>query len=344
MFSKPKISQILLLSSLMIVFLLGCQSAEVDEALIVKTRNIENTVTQTPKLTPRKTEFPTKTLTPISTKKLTATNQPSSIPRATRIPGETQVSPNDGMVLVFIPEGTFQMGSRSMDGRADYDEIPQHLVNLDAYWMDQTVVTNAMYVRFLDEMGNQTEGRTVWLDAGDEDVFIYQLGEEWQPIQGYEDHPAIEISWYGAQAYCDWVGRRLPSEAEWEKAARGSDGRVYPWGDDIDCNKAQYANCAGGLLTVDSKPDGASPFGILGLSGNTWEWTSDWYSEDYYSSSPLENPKGPDEGETRTLRGGSWEYDSKHLRAANRRNNGPAVSMHDYGFRCVLDDDVLVEE
>jgi formylglycine-generating enzyme required for sulfatase activity len=191
----------------------------------------------------------------------------------------------------------------------------------------------------LNERGNQIEKHTSWLDAGDEDVKILKHNGIWRPVKGYEDHPVVETSWYGARAYCDWVGRRLPSEAEWEKAARGVDQRIYPWGDEIDCDKAQYANCSGSLLPVDSKPGGASSFGVLGLSGNIWEWTADWYADDYYENSPTDNPLGPDQGDTRVLKGGSWEYDWKHLRLANRRHNGPAVSMHDYGFRCVLDED-----
>jgi formylglycine-generating enzyme required for sulfatase activity len=247
------------------------------------------------------------------------------------------------MAMIYIPPGTFQMGSIETDAGADYDEMPQHLVTLDSYWMDQTVVSNAMFSAFLNEMGNQTEGRTTWLDAGDEDVLIFQGDEVWRPLRGYENHPAIEVTWYGAQAYCHWVGRRLPTEAEWENAAKGSStgigaGRIYPWGDEIDCDRAQYANCMGELVPVNSKPLGASPYGVLGLSGNTWEWVADWYAADYYSTSPADNPLGPEEGETRTLRGASWEYDWKHLRAANRRHNGPAVSMHDYGFRCAKDD------
>ena len=246
------------------------------------------------------------------------------------------------MVIIYFPAGAYLMGSLETDIGADSDEIPQHKVYLNAFWMDQTVVTNAMYARFLNEMGNQLEERSTWLDAGDEDVLISQQEGIWKPINAFENHPAVEVTWFGARAYCQWAGRRLPTEAEWEIAARGAkpDGDVgqnYPWGDEIDCDKAQYANCGGGLLPVDSKPEGANPTGVLGLSGNTWEWVSDWYADDYYAGSPLENPKGPSEGATRVLRGGSWEYDWKHLRAANRRHNGPSVSMHDYGFRCVID-------
>lgn len=240
------------------------------------------------------------------------------------------------MVLIYIPAGEFWMGSTKADPGADYDEFPQHRVDLDAYWIDQTVVTNAMYAVFLNAMGNQVEGRATWLNAASEMVLVSQIDEEWQPRSGYADFPVVEVTWYGAQAYCQWAGRRLPTEAEWEKAARGPDGRIYPWGDELDCTKAQFANCSGGISLADSKPVGASPYGVLGLSGNVWEWVNDWYADDYYVESPPQNPLGPVDGETRVLRGGAWEYDWKHVRAANRRHNGPAVSMYDYGFRCVL--------
>jgi formylglycine-generating enzyme required for sulfatase activity len=240
------------------------------------------------------------------------------------------------MAMIYIPAGEFQMGSMNTDDGADYDEMPQHTVFLDAFWIDQTVVTNAMYAAFLNQMGNQESGNATWLDAGDSDVLMLKREGVWHSLEGAENLPAVEITWFGAQAYCQWAGKRLPTEAEWEKAARGSDHRIYPWGDVIDCEKAQFANCGDGLLPVDSNPEGASPFGVLGLSGNVWEWVADWYADDYYFLSTKENPPGPAEGQGRVLRGGSWEYDWKHLRAANRRNNGPAASMHDYGFRCAV--------
>lgn len=275
--------------------------------------------------------------TPSPTVIRSSTPEPSDTPRPTTLPGSTKVSNIDGMTLVYIPAGVFNMGSTETNIGSDYDEYPQHVVSLEAFWINQTVVTNSMYAKFLNAMGNQSVDGNSWLDAGDEDVLIVQRYSTWQPVGGFENHPAVEVSWFGAKAYCQWVGGRLPSEAEWEYAARGTDGRIYPWGDGINCENAQYANCSGTLLPVDSKPAGASPFGVLGLSGNVWEWVGDWYSDDYFSESPEIQPPGPKDGVTRVLRGGSWEYDWKHLRAANRRNNGPAVSMHDYGFRCVLD-------
>jgi formylglycine-generating enzyme required for sulfatase activity len=240
------------------------------------------------------------------------------------------------MTLLFVPAGEFLMGSTAADAGADGDEIPQHTVFLDSFWIDQTEVTNAMFAAFLNERGNQMEGNAAWLDAGDEDALLAQTGGIWQPKAGFEAFPAIEVTWYGAQAYCQWARRSLPSEAQWEKAARGSEGQIYPWGTETACDKAQVANCNAVLQAVGSKPAGASPYGALDMAGNVWEWVADWYDPAYYADSPVENPGGPETGETRSLRGGAWEYDWKHARAANRRHNGPAASMHEYGFRCAL--------
>jgi formylglycine-generating enzyme required for sulfatase activity len=333
---------------IVLFFLVGCQTDAAAQSPVGKLP-VTTTATAVPILSATETKLPTKTPTTIPSETITSVPSPTTTATPTLAPGATQISSIDQVVWVYIPAGEFLMGSTGADAGADYDEFPQHLVYLDAYWIGQTVVSNAMYARFLNEMGNQSAGPANWLDAGDEDVLIFQNGGIWQPISGYERHPAVEVTWFGALAYCQWSGGRLPTEAEWEKAARGafpplSQGegmgvRVYPWGDEIDCEKAQYANCSGGLLPVDAHPAGASPYGVLGLSGNTWEWVFDWYADNYYENSPAENPPGPEEGQTRVLRGASWDYDWKHLRAANRRHNGPAVSMHDYGFRCVLDAD-----
>lgn len=335
---------------LMVLVLTSCLQSGSNATPRVSQAEIVSSSTITPSATSSKTSSPNLTKTPEPTVTKIASQTPTLTPILTTEPGATRISPVDSMVLVHIPAGEFLMGSSDIDLGADFDEIPQHSVYLEAIWMDKTVVTNAMYAAFLNEEGNQTEARTTWLDAGDEDVLIYQQNGVWHALKDFADHPAVEVTWFGAQAYCRWAGRRLPTEAEWEKAARGSIshfpqrddwvGNIYPWGNEIDCDKAQYANCSGRLMPADNKPAGASPYGVLGLSGNTWEWVADWYAEDYYTTSPFENPFGPTDGETRTLRGGSWEYDWKHLRAANRRHNGPGVSMHDYSFRCA-DDDVI---
>jgi formylglycine-generating enzyme required for sulfatase activity len=344
---KNQSTLFLLVNVILYLHLSGCQVSESNHTAIASMGDRPDIQTQIPTVQPSKTVPDIRTLTPnpvelrSDTPEFSKTVPPSVTPTPFLSPGEKMVSPSDEMVIVFIPAGEYLMGSLETDIGADYDEMPQHLVYLSAFWMDQTVVTNAMYARFLNGIGNQLEERSTWLDAGDEDVLIVQQDGIWKPKEGFEYHPAVEITWFGARAYCQWAGRRLPTEAEWEFAARGAlpggdNERIYPWGDEINCDKAQYANCGAGLLPVNSKPAGASPTGVLGLSGNTWEWISDWYADDYYAESPLENPKGPSEGVTRVLRGGSWEYDWKHLRSANRRHNGPSVSMHDYGFRCVV--------
>ncbi len=242
------------------------------------------------------------------------------------------------MSLVYVPAGEFLMGSSAQDRGADPDEFPLHTVFLDAFWIGQTEVTNAMFAAFLNEMGNQIESRAAWLSAILKDALIVQNPQgEWEPRQGFGNFPVVEVTWYGAQAYCKWSGGRLPTEAEWEKAARGSDDRLFPWGDQEDCSKAFNVNCHGTkLLPVGSNPANASPYGALDMSGNVWEWVADWYNLGYYAISPAENPAGPESGLARVVRGGSWKYNAKHARLTDRRNDGPSSTKPDYGFRCVF--------
>jgi formylglycine-generating enzyme required for sulfatase activity len=204
----------------------------------------------------------------------------------------SMVSEVDGMVMVNVPEGSFLMGSTSDDSYADADEFPQHKVYLNEFWIDRTEVTNAMFASFLNEEGNQSEGEETWLDVGGENVRIEKVSGEWRAVSGYVDHPVVGVTWYGARAYCGWAGRRLPSEAEWEKAARGTDGGMYPWGDDFDSSLANVDDkkvgefytmtcsplgCDGYDRTapVGSFPGGASPYGALDMAGNVWEWVAD---------------------------------------------------------------------
>jgi len=245
--------------------------------------------------------------------------------------GDTWTRPADGMVMVYVPGGEFEMGSTEGDG----DEQPVHTVALDAFWIDRTEVSNDQFAAFLNVQGNQEEGGVTWLDLEDEDCLIEQVDGEFRPKSGYADHPVIEVTWYGAAAYCEWAGARLPTEAEWEYAARGPEGHIYPWGnEDPTCNLARYSECSGRTVLVGSLPDGASWCGALGLAGNVWEWVADWHDGDYYESSPSRNPLGPEEGDGRVLRGGSWIYDAGHLLSAYRGWEQPVSRFEDCGFRC----------
>ncbi|TEU18356.1 MAG: TIR domain-containing protein [Anaerolineales bacterium] len=232
--------------------------------------------------------------------------------------------------MVYVPAGEFIMGS----DEGDSTEQPVHTVYLDAFYIDKTEVTNVQVAQFLNEQGNQEEGGVTWLDIGDEGCLITESGGQYQPKSGYSDHPVVEVSWYGARAYCQWTGKRLPTEAEWEKAARGTDGWTYPWGEGIDCDHAQYSGCGGRTVPVGSKPKGASPYGALDMAGNVWEWVADWYDEGYYVTSQESNPRGPPSGDWRVIRGGSWYNEEAHVCAAHRYGYPPGFGIGFTGFRC----------
>jgi serine/threonine-protein kinase len=282
------------------------------------------------------TETATETITPTVTKTTTPTKTATLTPTPEPTLGivSTLINAMDGAEMVYVPAGEFLMGSEDAD--AWDDEAPEHRVYLDDYWIYKYEVTNEQYAEFLNEMGNQTEGGVTWLYAGDEDANIHKSGGEWVVDSGYEYHPVVEVSWYGAQAYCEWAGGRLPTEAEWEKAARGEDGSTYPWGEaNPNCNLAQYGNCSGETIEVGSLPDGASPYGALDMAGNVWEWVADWYDEDYYKTSPYENPSGPNNGIYRVIRGGSWYSHEWYLRASDRDRYIPVYFVGSRGFRCL---------
>jgi formylglycine-generating enzyme required for sulfatase activity/CHAT domain-containing protein len=288
------------------------------------------------------------TATAANTPKPSNTDTPS--PTVTRPPpagatpnvpptGGTRVWEQDGSVKVYVPAGEFLMGSTDADDYAVPDEKPQHTVTLDAFWIDRTEVTNAQYARFLNVLGGhkgECRGRDC-IETKSEDDSSHILLQDGQYVVegGYEDHPVIDVSWYGAQAYCEWAGARLPTEAEWEKAARGTDGRRFPWGDRApDCNQAQTSDCGRQTVPVGSKVDGASPYGVLGMAGNAEEWVADWYDADYYASSPEQNPQGPGRGTYRVLRGDSFHGYWMTVRAAARGRNVPSYGFDSYGFRC----------
>ena len=239
----------------------------------------------------------------------------------------------DGAPMVFIAAGPFTMGSN--DGLPN--ERPEHTVTLDAYYIDTYEVTLSLYRKFL-EVGNH-ESPPTW-----DDVVATTVG----------DRPAIGIRWTSADAYCRWAGKRLPTEAEWEKAARGSDGRRYPWGDmqpfvDMaNYNRGLWVSEAITLVAVTSglegmsvrhglKEGGKSPFGVSHMAGNAAEWVADWYERDYYYKSHGRNPAGPITGEKRVLRGGSWVDLPLALRVTARFSAEPDFEDRTIGFRCAMD-------
>ena len=265
----------------------------------------------------------------------------------------------DGMVL--IPAGDFLMGSAAGSASAD-DEQPQRTVFVSSFWMDRYEVTNARYERFVSATGHPAPANvkpelTLWFHG--------------KAFPGSEQHPVVNVDWQDALAYCRWAGKRLPTEAEWEKAARGTDGRTYPWGNEWDharANSASYwagrtiefkdaaewksfwvdgegarrskeRGILGEVLTmpVGSFPDGASPYGLFDMAGNASEWVWDWYEPYYYLKAPASDPKGPDGVLLKVVRGGSWLKPARSLRTTDRDYGFPDARPSGTGFRCAKD-------
>jgi len=240
-----------------------------------------------------------------------------------RLPKVTQVSKVDGMEMVFIASGEFQMGAAEADDEAGEAEKPLHWIYLSPYWIDRTEITNVQYAQCVqagecqppEKSGSKT--RPVYFGAAQ-----------------YQDYPVIYVSWEDASTYCQWAGRRLPTEAEWEKAARGSTAQIYPWGDQVEPRNANFNHLIGDTSRAGAYPDGASPYGALDMAGNVAEWVADWYGEGYYAVSTYKNPAGPKSGEFRMLRGGSWVNQLRSLRVTFRIWNYPSLRSDTIGFRC----------
>ncbi len=231
--------------------------------------------------------------------------------------------------MIVIPAGEFWMGSdKARDEEAQPDEMPQHRVYLNEYAIDKYPVTRSQYLAFVQATGRKvpSTGHSV----------PYSVSNK-------ENHPAISVDWKDAVAYCQWLAQatgkpyRLPTEAEWEKAARGDDGRTYPWGNAVpDATRLNFRRNVGDTTEVGQYPNGASPYGVLDMAGNVWEWVADWYGEKYYASSPDRNPAGPTLGTYRMLRGGSWFDFADYVRAPYRGGYYPVYRYGDIGFRCAL--------
>jgi formylglycine-generating enzyme required for sulfatase activity len=307
---------------------------------------------------------------PTNTPVPTATSTPTPVPTPTDVPsplttptpeggslGDIWTRPADGMMMVYVPDGTFQMGSTVAEidaaferceqrpesntcRRSDFeDEFPQHSVTLDDFWIDQTEVTNAQYRRCV-EAGSCEPPEIAGSDARE----AYYRSSE------YDEYPVLYISSYQAAQYCAWAEARLPTEAEWEYAAGGPEERLFPWGDEFDGTRLNYCdvNCTNNwadktaddgyadTAPVENYPEGVSWCGALDMAGNVFEWAADWYGS--YPAEPQINPSGPSSGEYRVIRGGSWDDAPYQVRTANRYELLPNIQWADYvGFRCAQD-------
>jgi formylglycine-generating enzyme required for sulfatase activity len=239
---------------------------------------------------------------------------------------------NDGVEMRRIPAGPFLMGRD--DGPAD--ERPQHRINLPEFLIDRLPVTNSQYARFLEAKGAQGRAGERWYDIDDNDARIHVRAGKWQADLGFENHPVIENSWFGAVAYCEWSGKRLPTEAEWEKSARGTDGRKFPWGNDPpDRTRAHFSAGWNDFRPVGSFPKGASPYGALDLAGNGWEWVSSGYLR--YPYDAADGREELKRQQVRVTRGGGHDSPAEELTTTHR---GGHVSRnfrsghHNIGFRC----------
>ncbi|MGA9532350.1 MAG: SUMF1/EgtB/PvdO family nonheme iron enzyme [Anaerolineales bacterium] len=292
--------------------------------------------------------------TPTPTVRSSSTPRPTTAPTPTRSvqlqppvnpePGGAWQAPSDGMMLHFIPAGTFRMGALPDFEIAEPDELPLHEPRISAFWMDETEVTRSLYQTCVED------GACAAVSGEDS-------------VGGTGSHPVTRVTWELAATYCSWAGRRLPTEAEWEKGARGRDARRYPWGwvgapesnrqvrlnfCDSSCNLPFNAvDVDDGwpqTAPVGSYPAGTSPYGLLDMAGNVWEWTADWYATDTYQSKKLIDPAGPANGQRRVIRGGSWTEPLFHgavigSRTTNRFWSEPDRPRPDLGFRCALSAD-----
>jgi len=234
--------------------------------------------------------------------------------------GSQRTNPKDGAEMIYIPSGEFIMGSN--DGGDD--ENPQRKVHLDGYWIYKYEVTVAQYRKFCQATGHPMPKEPSW---------------------GWKDnHPIVNVSWYDANTYARWAGGRLPTEAQWEKAARGTDGRKYPWGNQWSASRCRCSKTLWGdavdTAPVGSHPKDESPFGVMDMAGNVAEWCADWYDTKYYASAPSRNPTGPTSvGTHRVLRGGTWaNFNPNSFRTSNRLKFQP-MEVCDYrGFRVVVEE------
>ncbi len=241
-------------------------------------------------------------------------------PKPSTVPPPAEIAGKDGVPMVLVPVGEFTMGS----DKGDDDEQPIHRVFLDSYYIDKFEVTNGRFAKFVEAIQSEPP---------------WGFDDKETPLL-HPDQPVRWVNWMDATGYCLWAGKRLPTEAEWEKAARGTDGRVYPWGNDPPTPAHAVFGLKEGADTVSAignRDKGKSPYGVHDLAGNLYEWTSDWYDEQFYSKNPAINPRGPAEGTAKVQRGGSYVNTPYRLRSSFRTKGDPTEHDPNVGFRCAQD-------
>jgi formylglycine-generating enzyme required for sulfatase activity len=297
--------------------------------------------TGTPVVAPTATPAPVPSKTPAMSPSPTLTRAPTltpTVPMPTPTVIVTHAWEQDGSTMVYVSEGTFWMGAGEDDPGGD-DARPQHEVYLDAFWIDQAEVTNAQYGRCVSAGACDPPGHRGSLNRED----YYDNAE-------FGDYPVLNVTWYQADGYCRWAGKRLPTEAEWEKAARGTDRRLYPWGNEFDGTRLNFCdvNCEAESKNADwddghadtapvgSYPAGASPYGALDMAGNIREWVADWADTAYRARSPQRNPTGPESGTKRVDRGGAASDSEESILVTYRGFDDPSSAYGDIGFRCAI--------
>ena len=237
----------------------------------------------------------------------------------------------DGASMALIPEGSFAMGVPKAARDGGFDERPNHDVILDNFYMDIYETTNGLYLKFVTETGHRVPQHPRDPTKG--------LWQGNMMPESVTNLPVINVDWFDAEAYCHWAGKRLPTEAEWEKAAKGNNDWRFAWGDieptteHANFNRISWRG-EETLTQVGIKEKGKSPYGIYDVAGNVWEWVSDWYLVDYYAQSPTHNPQGPETGKYKAIRSSGWQGETPQMRVFTRIKSLPTDRNHSTGFRC----------
>ncbi len=248
-------------------------------------------------------------------------------------PAQTEITGKDGAPMVLIPAGPFPMGVPEGARDGGRDEYPLHEVYLDAYYIDKYEVTNGRYAEFV-----QVTGHRIPEHPADTARSLWKNGKVSKELV---ERPVVNVDWFDAEAYCRWAGKRLPTEAEWEKAARGTDQRRFPWGNVEPTHKHLNYNQRWigerTLMPVGSYEAGKSPYGVYDMAGNVWEWVADWYDDHYYEKSPPRNPKGPENGTHKIHRSSGWYVETPLVRIFTRVKSDPRNRNESTGFRCAIE-------